>query len=247
MVGLPAALTEAPTAGTAEVSRHSQAHQPWRVHAWQSAAGTLLLWSRLLSMCSRGQQRWPGSQVAPCTQLTGCAAQIMAALCGAMQPNVCVMDDPASASARPLWNDGSGEVYLHPSSSLHPLTASKLLTPYLIYSEKVRGPPSLVERPVHGLLGACLWDQGVRAGASAACVQSTLRQMRRPQLSCRCQAAQAPGGCDVEPTVSASTLLQGWLRRCQTAEARPDAGCRPSRSGPAAALCVSAGWPPQPR
>ena len=62
----------------------------------------------------------------------------MAALCGAMQPNVCVMDESASASARPAWNDGSGEVYLHPSSSLHPLTASKLLSPYLLYSEKVR-------------------------------------------------------------------------------------------------------------
>ena len=63
----------------------------------------------------------------------------MAALCGAMQPNVCVMDhdESASTSARPAWNDGSGEIYLHPSSSLHPLAAAKLLSPYLIYSEKV--------------------------------------------------------------------------------------------------------------
>ena len=61
----------------------------------------------------------------------------MAALCGAMQPNVCVMDEASSATSRPAWNDGSGEVHLHPSSSLHPLAAAKLLSPYLVYSEKV--------------------------------------------------------------------------------------------------------------
>ena len=54
-----------------------------------------------------------------------------------MQPNVCVMDEAAAATTRPGWNDGSGEVYIHPSSSLHQYSASKFLSPYLIYSEKV--------------------------------------------------------------------------------------------------------------
>lgn len=64
--------------------------------------------------------------------------QVLAALCGAMQPNVCVMDEAAAATTRPGWNDGSGEVYIHPSSSLHQLPASKLLSPYIMYSEKVK-------------------------------------------------------------------------------------------------------------
>lgn len=54
-----------------------------------------------------------------------------------MHPNICVMDQAASSSSRPGWNDGGGEVHVHPSSLCHPLEADKFLRPYLMYSEKV--------------------------------------------------------------------------------------------------------------
>lgn len=59
-------------------------------------------------------------------------------LCAAMHPNICVMDEAASSTSRPAWNDGSGEAHLHPSSICHALEADKFLRPYLMYSEKVR-------------------------------------------------------------------------------------------------------------
>ena len=63
-----------------------------------------------------------------------------AALCAALYPNAAVKDESAGKSARPAWNDGVADVYIHPSSINHPLEAQQFLRPYLVYLEKVRLP-----------------------------------------------------------------------------------------------------------
>lgn len=86
-----------------------------------------------------------GSAVEDTQPLAGesmCWLQVKAVLCAAMHPNICVMDESASSTARPAWNDGTGDVHLHPSSTCHPLEADKFLRPYLTYSEKVGLPES---------------------------------------------------------------------------------------------------------
>lgn len=63
--------------------------------------------------------------------------QVKAALCAALYPNAAVKDESAGKSARPAWNDGVADVYIHPSSINHPLEAQQFLRPYLVYLEKV--------------------------------------------------------------------------------------------------------------
>lgn len=67
------------------------------------------------------------------------ALQVKAALCAALYPNAAVKDESAGKAARPAWNDGVADVYIHPSSINHPLEAQQFLRPYLVYLEKV-GP-----------------------------------------------------------------------------------------------------------
>ena len=77
-----------------------------------------------------------------------------------MHPNICVMDQAASSTARPAWNDGAGEVHLHPSSICHPLEADKFLRPYLTYSEKVNKlhwPPTHADKQVQNELSC--WER----------------------------------------------------------------------------------------
>ena len=61
-----------------------------------------------------------------------------AALCAALYPNAAVKVESAGKAARPAWNDGVADVYIHPSSINHPLEAQQFLRPYLVYLEKVR-------------------------------------------------------------------------------------------------------------
>ena len=68
-----------------------------------------------------------------------------AALCAALYPNAAVKDESAGKSARPAWNDGVADVYIHPSSINHPLEAQQFLRPYLVYLEKVPLPPSALQ------------------------------------------------------------------------------------------------------
>ena len=63
-------------------------------------------------------------------------AQVKAALCAALYPNAAVMDESGGAG-RPAWNDGTADVYIHPSSALHALEAAQFARPYLVYLEKV--------------------------------------------------------------------------------------------------------------
>jgi hypothetical protein len=64
--------------------------------------------------------------------------QVKAALCAALYPNAAVKDESAGRAARPAWNDGVADVYIHPSSINHPLEAQQFLRPYLVYLEKAR-------------------------------------------------------------------------------------------------------------
>ncbi len=68
----------------------------------------------------------------------GNCLQVKAALCAALYPNVAVKDEYAGRAARPTWNDGVADVYIHPSSINHPLEAQQFLRPYLVYLEKAR-------------------------------------------------------------------------------------------------------------
>ena len=71
------------------------------------------------------------------------------------------MDEAAGKGARPAWNDGVGEVHVHPSSLVHPLEAQQFARPYLVYLEKVLplvarvflGGPSRLRRPGMAHLG----------------------------------------------------------------------------------------------
>ena len=63
--------------------------------------------------------------------------QVKAVLCAALFPNVAVMDDSGGKSGRPAWNDGTGEVFIHPSSINHGLNAPQFQRPYLTFLEKV--------------------------------------------------------------------------------------------------------------
>ena len=56
-------------------------------------------------------------------------------LCAALYPNAAVMDEAAGKGARPAWNDGVGEVFVHPSSLVHPLETQQFAWPYLVYLE----------------------------------------------------------------------------------------------------------------
>ncbi|KAK9832693.1 hypothetical protein WJX81_000845 [Elliptochloris bilobata] len=64
-------------------------------------------------------------------------AVVKAALCAALYPNAAVMDESGGAG-RPAWNDGTADVHIHPSSSLHALEAPQFSRPYLVYLEKVK-------------------------------------------------------------------------------------------------------------
>ena len=64
--------------------------------------------------------------------------QVKAALCAALYPNAAVKDESAGRAARPAWNDGVADVYIHPSSINQPLEAQQFLRPYLVYLEKAR-------------------------------------------------------------------------------------------------------------
>ena len=64
--------------------------------------------------------------------------QVKAVLCAALYPNAAVMDEAAGKGARPAWNDGVGEVFVHPSSIAHPLETQQFARPYLVYLEKAR-------------------------------------------------------------------------------------------------------------
>jgi hypothetical protein len=63
--------------------------------------------------------------------------QIKAALCAALYPHVAVMDESGKKTGRPKWNDGVGDVFIHPSSINHMVEGNQFLRPYLIYLEKV--------------------------------------------------------------------------------------------------------------
>ena len=92
-------------------------------------------------LCSLAWQRlplsWSFSHM--CFSLSrGARLQVKAALCAALYPNAAVKDESAGKAARPAWNDGVADVYIHPSSINHPLEAQQFLRPYLVYLEKVR-------------------------------------------------------------------------------------------------------------
>ena len=61
-----------------------------------------------------------------------------AALCAALYPNAAVKDESAGKAARPAWNDGVADVYIHPSSINHPLEAQQFLRPYMVYLSAAR-------------------------------------------------------------------------------------------------------------
>ena len=92
---------------------------------------------------------WADDAAAPWNIHQAQAPVVKAALTAALYPNVAVADESAGPSSRPSWNDGSQEVALHPQSVNHPLEASALMRPYLIYLEKVKCYASPVSRNVH--------------------------------------------------------------------------------------------------
>ena len=61
-----------------------------------------------------------------------------AALCGALYPNILVMEETVNQHVRPGWLDEAAEVALHPASLAHPLLAYQFVTPYVMGLEKAR-------------------------------------------------------------------------------------------------------------
>ncbi|CAK0787622.1 hypothetical protein CVIRNUC_010844 [Coccomyxa viridis] len=87
---------------------------------------------------ARGSAAWVDDRKAAWNQHSAKPAVVKAALCAALYPNAAVKDESAGKSARPAWNDGVADVYIHPSSINHPLEAQQFLRPYLVYLEKVK-------------------------------------------------------------------------------------------------------------
>jgi ATP-dependent RNA helicase DHX29 len=66
-------------------------------------------------------------------------AVVKAALVAALYPNIAIMNtEGLSIGKRPEWHDGTGTVFIHPSSINHPLECQRFSRPFLIYLEKVK-------------------------------------------------------------------------------------------------------------
>lgn len=66
-------------------------------------------------------------------------AVVKAALVAALYPNIAIMNtEGLSIGKRPEWHDGTGTVFIHPSSINHPLECQQFSRPFLIYLEKVK-------------------------------------------------------------------------------------------------------------
>lgn len=67
------------------------------------------------------------------------APVVKAALTAALYPQIASMDGDAAGRKRPAWFDNTkAAVAVHPGCMLHPLLSRQFLSPYLVFSEKMK-------------------------------------------------------------------------------------------------------------
>jgi ATP-dependent RNA helicase DHX29 len=88
---------------------------------------------------SGGMKDWWDDATAAHNKYALRPAVVKAALVAALYPNIAIMNtEGLSIGKRPEWHDGTGTVFIHPSSINHPLESQQFSRPFLIYLEKVK-------------------------------------------------------------------------------------------------------------
>ncbi|KFM26101.1 ATP-dependent RNA helicase DHX29 [Auxenochlorella protothecoides] len=131
-------------------------------------------------------------------------AVVAAALAWALKPALAVAEPPGTAEtggscARPRWRDVSGEVAVHPSSVIHPLTHTTLHHPFVTFLDKMRTSRTFLrDCTVVSPLAVLLFGDGLRlhpeVGAATLDGDIRIRQANtlRFVVGCGNQAREVP-------------------------------------------------------
>ncbi|KAL6770572.1 hypothetical protein ACKKBF_B31790 [Auxenochlorella protothecoides x Auxenochlorella symbiontica] len=117
------------------------------------------------SAARRDRATWLDDAAAPWNRHARKPAVVAAALAWALKPALAVAEPPGTAEsgARPQWRDVSGEVAVHPSSVIHPLTHTTLHHPFVTFLDKMRTSRTFLrDCTVVSPLAVLLFGDGLR-------------------------------------------------------------------------------------